>query len=248
MAIWAMSDWHLAISNPDKSMELFGSAWSDYVARIKEGVENNVKDGDTILMPGDLSWVVYMKDGYEDFKFIDDLPGHKIISRGNHDYFWTTVKKMEEQFASFGISTIEIARNNVLEIEDTLVTGTRGWKLPFDQDFKEEDRKIYDREVIRLGLCMEALNKLDPEHKKKHICMLHYPPLSKAHQNTQFTEILEANGVDLCIYGHLHGKAQRRLFEGYKGNVLYRCVAADYLGFVPLNLDEPYEEIVSEED
>ncbi len=238
MTIWAMSDLHLAISNPEKSMELFGHSWSNYIERIKAGFEANVKPDDTVLMPGDLSWVMYMKDGYDDFKFIDDLPGHKIISRGNHDYFWTTVKKMEETFASFGLSTIEIARNNVIEVEGSLITGTRGWKLPYESGFSEEDRKVYDREIIRLGLCMDALNKMDPEHTKRHICMLHYPPLSSMYPKTGFSEILEANKVDVCVYGHLHGNAQRRLFEGEKNGVLYKFISADYLKFVPLNLDK----------
>lgn len=238
MAIFAMSDLHLAISNPNKSMGLFGSAWKDYIPRIKAGFEENVKDGDTVLMPGDLSWVMYMKDGYDDFKFIDDLPGHKIISRGNHDYFWTTVKKMEEQFASFGISTIEIARNNVIEVEGSLITGTRGWKLPSDTNFNDDDRKIYDREVIRLGLCMNALNELDPNHEKRHICMLHYPPLNNVRKNTEFTSILEENHVDICIYGHLHGKAQYRMFEGEQNGVNYKFVSAEYLDFKPLCLDD----------
>lgn len=241
MALFAMSDLHLAISNPDKSMEHFGSAWSNYMPRIKEGFEANVTSEDTVLMPGDLSWVMYLRDGYDDFKFIEDLPGHKIISRGNHDYFWTTVKKLEETFKEFGFNTIEVARNNIREVDNTLITGTRGWMMPFEDGFKAEDQKIYDREIIRLGLCLNALKEADPEHTKRHIIMLHYPPLNKVRKNTDFTRIMEESGiVDMCIYGHLHGKAQYRVFEGENNGIMYRCVAADYLKFIPANLDEEF--------
>ncbi|MCQ2532093.1 MAG: metallophosphoesterase [Saccharofermentans sp.] len=236
MAIYALSDLHLALSNPEKSMSVFGPGWENYIERIKEGFDGVVKPEDTVLMPGDLSWATYLKDAKEDFEFIDNLPGKKIISRGNHDYWWNTIKKMEETFKDMGLSTITIARNNVIEAEDCLISGTRGWKVPGDDGFGEEDKKIYDREVIRLGLCLDAIAKEDPEHSKKHVIMMHYPPLTKNAARGEFTTLLENANVDMVIYGHLHGRAHAKVFEGKRGNTEYRCVSADYCNYRPFQL------------
>ena len=236
MALFAMSDLHLALSNPEKTMSVFGSGWDNYIERIKSGFEELVSPDDTVLMPGDLSWATYLKDATEDFKFINDLPGKKIICRGNHDYWWTTVKKMEETFAQMGVNTITIARNNIIEAEGCLITGTRGWKVPGDENFSEEDKKIYERELIRLGLCIDALGKADPDHSKPHVVMLHYPPLTSKVMKGDFSSILEKADVDLVVYGHLHGRAHQKVFEGKRGNTEYRCVSADYCNFRPFQL------------
>ena len=238
MAIYALSDLHLAISSPEKTMEVFGSGWNDYMNRIKENCEAVLRSEDTLLMPGDLSWVMYLKDGYEDFKFINDLPGSKIIGRGNHDYYWTTVKKLREYFDANGFDTLEIVRNNCIRVEDSLITGTRGWMFPWDEGFSAEDRKILDREIIRIGLCAKALSSEDPDHTLRHILMLHYPPLSKDRTDTEITKVIEGYNIDLCIYGHLHGRAHLKVFEGQKDGTGcdYRCVSADFLGFKPLKI------------
>lgn len=239
MAIFAMADLHLAISNPEKSMEEFGEGWRDYITRIKTNWEETVTDEDTVLMPGDLSWAMYIDKANEDLQFIDSLPGTKLFSRGNHDYWWTTVSKMEKYCADQGFNTIRFVRNNVIEVEDSLITGTRGWKLPSDSGFDAEDRRIYERETLRLGLCLKQLQAADPDHGRRHIVMLHYPPLTQKSPSSAFTGLLEEAGVDLCIYGHLHGFAHAGAFEGSitpgKGTI-YRCVASDFLGFKPLRL------------
>ena len=236
MAIFAMADLHLAISNPEKSMEVFGNRWGDYIPKIRAAFGEKVCAEDTVLMPGDLSWATYLSEAREDFEFIDSLPGRKLICRGNHDYWWTTVAKMEKTFAEMGITTIDMIRHNCIEVEETLITGTRGWKLPTDDSFSAEDRKIYDREKIRIGLCIDALKKQDPEHSRRWLLMLHYPPLTTLVPETDLSKLIEEAGVDVCIYGHLHGRAHKRAFEGEKTGTLYRCVAADYLGFSPVQV------------
>ncbi len=236
MALFAIADLHLALSNPEKSMEIFGKGWTDYIPRLKEAFEANVTNEDTVLMPGDISWATYMKQAGEDFKFIDSLPGKKIIGRGNHDYWWTTVKKMEETLAAMELSTISLSNHTSFETETDIITGTRGWKLPVDDNFSEEDRKIYEREKIRIGLCAKALNEADPEHEKRRVLMLHFPPLSSRTPETELSDIIESSGIDLCIYGHLHGRAHKKVYEGQKGNTEYKCVSADYLGFAPVRL------------
>lgn len=236
MAIFAIADLHLALSNPEKSMEVFGKSWDGYITRLEESFRELVSEGDTVLMPGDISWATYMSKAEEDFKFIDSLPGKKIIGRGNHDYWWTTVKKMEQTLTDMGVTTISLSNHTSFVVEDSIITGTRAWKLPADDSFSDEDRKIYEREKIRIGLCVQALNKEDPEHTKRRILMLHYPPLTSRVPNTELSEIIEGSGIDLCIYGHLHGKAHKKVFEGERNGTLYKCVSADYLGFSPVKL------------
>ena len=236
MAIFAIADLHLALSNPEKSMEVFGKSWDGYITRLEESFAELVSEGDTVLMPGDISWATYMSKAEEDFKFIDSLPGKKIIGRGNHDYWWTTVKKMEETLKDMGVTTISLSNHTSFIVEDSIITGTRAWKLPTDDSFSDEDRKIYEREKIRIGLCVQALNKEDPEHTKRRILMLHYPPLTSRVPDTELSEIIEGSGIDLCIYGHLHGKAHKKVFEGERNGTVYKCVSADYLGFSPVKL------------
>ena len=235
MAVYAMSDLHLALSNPEKTMEVFGSGWDNYMERIKEGF-SEVKPEDTVLMPGDLSWAMYLEDAEADLRYIEALPGRKLICRGNHDYWWTTAAKMRRAFEQMGVGSIEIVRNNAIEADGFLISGTRGWKLPTDDGVSEEDRRIIDRELIRIDLCVKALQSADPEHKLKWVMMLHYPPLTKTNQTTVFSEVLEKSGVNMVVYGHLHGRAHSKIYEGNKGGVEYRCVASDALKYKALRL------------
>ena len=127
MAIYALADLHLSLSIPDKSMEVFGSSWGDYISRVRENWENKVTEDDTVLIPGDISWATYVTEMEDDFRFISELPGRKLLSRGNHDYWWTTMKKMEEFLKEKNITKLEFVRTNVIPVEDALITGTRGW-------------------------------------------------------------------------------------------------------------------------
>lgn len=238
MAIYALSDLHLSLSNPEKSMTVFGPKWDNYIERIRENWTNNVGEDDTVLISGDISWATKIDDACEDFEFIGSLPGHKLLSRGNHDYWWTTISKMDDFFARHSYNGIEIVRTNVVEKEGVLISGTRGWMLPTDQDFKEQDRKIYDRELARLKLCFSEMDKVDPERAKKRIIMIHYPPVTKFNHPTDFTKIMTEGGADICVYGHLHAMAHRKVFEGVEfEGVRYVCAAGDYINFNPAKLD-----------
>lgn len=235
MAVYALSDLHLAISNPEKTMEVFGPGWDNYMERIKEGF-SEVKPEDTVLMPGDLSWAMYLEDAKADLEYIEALPGRKLICRGNHDYWWTTAAKMRRAFDDMGIKSIEIVRNNAIEADGFLISGTRGWKLPTDDSVSAEDKKIIDRELIRLDICAKALKEADPEHKLKWVMMMHYPPLTLNNQDTVYTKVLSESGVNMVVYGHLHGRAHSKIFEGIKEGVEYRCVASDALKYKALRL------------
>ncbi|MCR5614952.1 MAG: metallophosphoesterase [Saccharofermentans sp.] len=235
MAIYALADLHLSLSNPEKSMDVFGSAWDGYIERIEKGWRETVTPEDTVLVAGDISWATYIEKAEEDFEFLASLPGRKLISRGNHDYWWTTIKKLDEFFAGHDYPGIEIVRTNVVEAEGCFISGTRGWMLE-SQLKTADDRKIYDREISRVKLCIEELEKADPGHAKQRILMIHYPPIMKGQEKTGFTELL-AGHIDTCVYGHLHGRGKGQAWEGTdEGGVRYVCTAADYIDFAPVKI------------
>ena len=237
MSIYALADLHLALSNPEKSMDVFGSRWEGYIPKIKDSWTNTVTDSDTVLIPGDISWATYIDKAEEDFRFISDLPGTKLLSRGNHDFWWTTMKKMEDYFAQKGFDNLQFIRTNVAQVEDCLISGTRGWMIESKASIEGSDnRKIYEREKLRIGMCIDKLNETDPEHSKKHILMIHYPPLTSNQEFTEFAEIISDGGVDICVYGHLHGKAHKKAFEGEFGGTRFICASADYVGFKPVKI------------
>lgn len=237
MSIYALADLHLALSNPEKSMDVFGSRWEGYIPKIKDNWMKTVTDSDTVLIPGDISWATYIDKAEEDFRFISDLPGTKLLSRGNHDFWWTTMKKMEDYFAQKDFDNLQFIRTNVAQVEECLISGTRGWMIESKASIEGSDnRKIYEREKLRLGMCIDKLNETDPEHSKKHILMIHYPPLTSNQEFTEFAEIISDGGVDICVYGHLHGKAHKKAFEGEFGGTRFICASADYVGFKPVKI------------
>lgn len=219
MAIYAISDLHLPLG-VDKPMEIFGSYWENYVERIFDNWQNTVKDNDTVLICGDVSWATYLEHTKKDFEFIHSLPGRKIISRGNHDYWWTTAAKLEKFRISEGLSDFVFLHNNAVLADGYAICAARGWKSPFDKGFTEADNKIYERELIRLRLSLEAGIKLSD----KIIVMMHYPP------DVGFYDLIEEYGVTTCVYGHLHGASS---WEKQPHRENYFLVSADYLQFIP---------------
>ena len=236
MNIYAMADLHLALDNPEKTMEVFGDAWKDYMNRIKENA-SVVSDDDLFLMPGDLSWATYLEEADKDFSFIESLPGKKLIVRGNHDYWWGTASKMRKTLEEKGIKSITIIKNDAYVAQNAVITGTRGWKRLEDDGVTAEDIKIHNRELERIKLCIGSLEQADPEHKLPHIMMIHFPPCGRNGASTDFSNLIEGSGmVDICLYGHLHGRAHAQIYEGEKNGTKYFCVAADYLKYRPLRV------------
>ncbi len=232
MSIYAISDLHLARS-VDKPMDVFGARWSNYMERLEEEWRQTVSDGDHVLVPGDISWATYLDQAYEDFRLIDSLPGRKIISKGNHDYWWTTLSKLEQFIRKKGFGTISFMHNNSFRLENSVVCGTRGWKTPGDDDFSAEDRKIYLRELQRLEL---SLAKAERRAGETLIAAIHFPIFNSKGVFSEFLDIMLKYGVDLCIYGHLHGEACRNAVEGDVRGMELRFVSADHLGFRPIKL------------
>jgi predicted phosphohydrolase len=233
MRVFAISDLHLALAE-DKPMDVFGASWANYMYRIQKSWKEKVREDDLVLLPGDISWVTYHDRAGADFSFIEALPGKKIISKGNHDYWWTTRKKLNEFIKDEGFESINFLHNNAYFFNGLAIAGTRGWKNPEDEGFTPEDEKIYNRELERLKLSLKQTNGFQGDI----IAMLHYPPFSSNRNSTAFTDILESFGVDICIYGHLHGISCNNAAEGEFRGVKYKLVSADYLEFVPFLLGE----------
>jgi predicted phosphohydrolase len=243
MALYAISDLHLAMSI-EKPMDIFGARWANYMEKLKENWRRIVKDEDYVIVPGDISWATYLEQAYEDFKFMHELPGRKIISKGNHDYWWTTKSKLDKYINENGFTSISFMHNNSYRIGNAAVCGTRGWEMPGEIGFSSEDVKIYQRELQRLELSLkDAQSKMSAgtgseENGATLIAALHYPPYNSKGEFSGFLEIMKKYGVKLCIYGHLHGEACRDAVEEVVDGIVFRLVSADHLGFAPLPLDQ----------
>lgn len=222
MSVYAISDLHLPISI-DKPMDVFGSGWEYYVERIAENWKKTVSHDDAVLMCGDISWATYLDDAKADFEYLNALPGIKIISKGNHDYWWSTISKMENFLNDNGFKNFVFLHNSAYLHENIAICAARGWKSPFDRDFTKEDEKIYERELQRLRLSLAEGKKLSD----RIIAMLHYPP------DFLVNEILNEFEVEMCVYGHLHGS---HAWSRRPDNPKARLVSADFLNFMPLKI------------
>lgn len=225
MAIYTISDLHLSKA-VNKPMDVFGPLWEDYENRILQGFEM-LTDDDITVIPGDISWGMSLSESLPDFKFIDALPGKKIISKGNHDYWWETATKIKRFFAENDITTIDLLHNNAYRVGNTAICGTRGW---FYEEENGNSRKIYDREIGRLRMSLEEGKKLGADEL---MCFLHYPPICNGYECEEITDMLSLYGVSKCFYGHLHGYGHKSAFCGMHKNVDYILVSADYLSFKP---------------
>lgn len=224
MSIYAISDLHLSF-NTNKPMDIFG--WNDYEEKISQDWRTNVKEEDLVLLPGDFSWEMKLENTYKDFQFINNLPGKKLLLKGNHDLWWTTLKRMREFLNEKEFNNIDFIYNNSYEFENYIIAGTRGWNLVSENI---DDKKIKNRELLRLeNSIIDGIQKYG-EDKPIIVCM-HYPPLLKDLKNNEFTKILEKYNVKYCLYGHLHGKSHINVFDGIYNNVNYKMVSCDYTGF-----------------
>ena len=227
MSIYAISDLHLSY-NTDKPMDIFG--WKDYESKIKENWNSKVKENDLVILGGDFSWSMDLEDTYKDFEFIHNLPGKKILIKGNHDYWWGTLTKMKKYINEIGFNDINFLYNNIYEFEVKLICGTRGWNFSDLQ----EDEKIYNREIQRLRLSLEDAVKKYGNEKEIIVC-LHYPPL-KTNEISDFVRVMEKYNVTKCIYGHLHGPAHKFVIEKSIDNIQYIMTSCDYTNFDLVNL------------
>lgn len=232
MAIYAISDLHLAISI-DKPMDIFGDRWINYMQKLKDNWEQLINENDKVIITGDISWATYLAQAVEDFRFIEALPGEKIISKGNHDYWWSTASKLDQFKKENSLSTIRFMHNNSFKLENIILCGTRGWKCPGEDDFCAEDQKVYDRELQRLELSLKSAER---NAECRIIVGMHYPPFNSRKEPSKFVDIMKKYGVDTCIYGHLHGFGFKGAVEGIVEGIEFKLVSADYLNFKPIQL------------
>ena len=238
MAIYTIADLHLSTADEtNKSMEVFGNRWENYVERLESAWRRLVTDADTVLVPGDISWALSLEEAESDLRFLDRLPGKKILGKGNHDFWWTTMKKHREFFEKSGITTLSFLYNNAYEVENLIVTGTRGWfsdeELQNVQN-RTDYQKIINREVSRLrtGLaCAKKLQEGAPE--KEIVVFMHFPPYRAGRATEPLLDVLSEYGIRRVYYGHIHGPQTEPPLAEYRG-ISLRLISADTLGFVPL--------------
>lgn len=231
MSIYAIGDLHLAFDERiEKPMDVFGDAWHNHYVKLKQCWEENIKREDTVIICGDLSWGLKLEEAMADLDWIHNLPGKKIITKGNHDLWWSSISKLNKLYEDMHF----LQNASIITSEGVAICGSRGWVCPGSDGFDEHDQKIYDREVHRLELSLEDAKRLGAEHI---IAALHYPPTNDKHQESGFTQLLSSYGVKTCIYGHLHGKdAFKNGIKGIFNGVEYRLVSLDYLDACPVKI------------
>ena len=224
MALYAIGDLHLCLGAP-KPMDVFGGAWTGYMEKLRQGMSVITPEDTTILL-GDLSWALDLDSAYEDFFWIDQIPGRKIILKGNHDYWWSTAGKFYAFCEKNGFSNQFILNNNHYEYEGYAICGTRGW---FFEESRSDvhDEKVFKRELLRLEASLKSAGDLPK------LVFLHYPPRYKGYTCNEILEILNRYDVRRCFYGHLHGPSLGLAMEGQWDGIEYKLLSADKLNFMP---------------
>ena len=224
MALYAMGDLHLCLGAP-KPMDVFGGAWVGYMEKLKQGL-SVITEKDTLVLMGDLSWALDLNNAVADFAWINEIPGRKIILKGNHDYWWSTQAKFTKFCLENGFSDLNLLNNNCYFYDDWAICGTRGWFFEEERS-GDHDEKVFRRELIRLEASLKAAGD------REKMVFLHYPPRYKGYTCREILDLLESYGVRQCFYGHLHGASHKLAMEGTWDGVEYRLLSADYLNFQP---------------
>lgn len=251
MTVWAIADLHLPFGAPSKSMEVFGRAWERYIERMEEAWWDQVGNDDLVLVAGDICWAMRLKDATRDFAWIDTLPGRKVIIRGNHDYWWESLKKVREKLPP----SIHAIQNDAYRWGDYSIGGARLWDtqeygfgeyiviqpgvdgklpdpIPSSEEELEKSEQIFQRELLRLEMSLERLDQDAP----KRIAMTHYPPIGADLEPSKASGLMEKFNVDICVFGHLHSVPPGTLPFGRAGGIEYRLTSADYLEFIPCKI------------
>lgn len=225
MAIYAIGDLHLSGEPAAKPMEVFGPHWQGHKDKIKAQWLNTVSEEDLVLLCGDTSWAMSLEGAGPDLEWISQLPGKKLLLRGNHDYWWTSLKKMQAQWGQ----RLGFLQNDAIYLhEGVAICGTRGWLLPSSEVFTPQDQKYYQREALRLELALKAARATGAA---TIIAALHYPPLFQPEEETLFTQLLESYGVGHCVFAHIHGEMEVSVYQGQRRGVSYKLVSCDTQGF-----------------
>lgn len=225
--IYGIGDLHFDYSK-NKPMDVFGDNWIDHEEQIINNWKEKVNDEDLVLVPGDISWALRHDEAYFDLKRVHELPGKKVFIKGNHDYWWQSLNKLK----ALDLDSIEYIQNTSFEHDDFIISGTRGWYSKDNDNFTEDDEKVFRRELMRLRMSLSHIRNKD----KKRIVMLHYPPFNMDLSPNEFVSIMKEFGVDVCIYGHLHSEGLKLAVEGNIEGIDFFCVSSDYINFSPKNI------------
>ncbi len=234
MGLYAIADYHLSES-VDKPMDIFGGAWENYTEKIKAGLQETMKsDDDVLIVGGDFSWGIDLKEALADFRLLASYPGQKILLKGNHDLWWDTLTKLTRILAENGLFHISFLFNNCYVYKDIALCGTRGWFFEEERS-DSHDEKVFRRELLRLEASLNAARQTAAE---RIYCFLHYPPLYQGYRCDEILDIMKRYGVARCYYGHLHSHSQRLAVQGVQEGIDFRLIAADYMNFRPALIEE----------
>lgn len=234
MSIFVIADLHLSFNNP-KPMDVFGENWINHEEKIRKNWIENVKKEDIVILPGDFSWEMYLEKTKLDFEYLNNMPGNKILLKGNHDYWWTTVTSMRKFLKENNFTNIDFLYNNSYEYDGKILCGTRGWSIVDEQ----MDKRLINRELIRLELSIkDGINRFGND--KEIIVFMHYPPITKAkiiaQQEMEFIELMKKYKIKRCYYGHLHGASIVDAVEGEVEGIEFKLVSADKMNFKLLKI------------
>lgn len=234
MSLFVLSDTHLSLYN-NKPMDIFGNRWQDYTQKLDRGWKSVITDKDTVVISGDVSWGISLEEAKLDLLYIDSLPGQKIISKGNHDYWWSTASKIDRFFEENNIKTIKILHNNAFAVGNITVCGTRGWYNEIKNNPKDADYdKIIAREAGRLELSLKCGLTSYPDNEIA--VFLHFPAVYKDYVCLELIDVLQRYNVKRVYYGHIHGVYNLPSSFEFDG-IKFTITSSDYLNFVPLLVD-----------
>lgn len=247
MAVWALADLHLSFGVPDKAMDFFGAKWTNHSDKIRFHWLDKIHADDLVLLPGDISWAMHPADALPDLEWIHALPGTKVMIRGNHDYWWASLSKVEKMLPP----SIHLIQNNIFRWKGIVIGGARLWDTPeysfgkfidYQANSREnpltkvddtnEKEKIFLRELARLELSLKTM----PREAKTRIAMTHYPPIGADLQSSRASAVLEKYGVSTCVFGHLHNVRNGALPFGVHNGIDYVLTSCDYVDFTPIQI------------
>ncbi|MBP0979415.1 MAG: metallophosphoesterase [Oscillospiraceae bacterium] len=227
MSLYVLADLHLSI-NINKPMDIF-QGWENYTQKIKTNFEKLLTDDDTIVLVGDTCWGMSLEESLPSFEFLNNLPGNKIILKGNHDYWWSTKTKMMDFFSKHNLLKLNILNNNYYVVDNICICGTRGWMF---ENGEKENIKLINREAQRLEISIQSCLHLG----LPIFVFLHYPPIYSNQTSSDILNILKKYKIKKCFYGHLHGKANKNSVNGFVDDIYYQLVSGDYLNFTPIKI------------
>ena len=236
MSLFVISDLHLDVLTNEKSMEVFGDKWKDYTNKIKKNWCAVVNENDTVIIPGDISWALTLEDSLTDLKWINELPGKKILMKGNHDFWWSTVTKMKRFFAENGLTTFDILHNNALEVESYILAGSRGWfvdkTVQPQKSVTVDYDKILNREQIHLRMSLNEAKALQEESGKEILAFFHFPPVWSDFRCDEIISLMTEYNIKKCFFGHIHGSYSipQTFFDS---GIEFKLISSDYLDFIP---------------